>query len=90
VLHKGHRESGEGIWNKAFNLVFVGRTFQAIFQRNKTSLAFRLSFQRDFQELDSRRDETEEILGLLINLYAELVENRAFVEGVQRKNGLRL
>jgi hypothetical protein len=90
VLHSEHRESGEGIWKKAFNLAFVGRTFWAIFQRNKKSLAFSLSFQRDFQELDSRGDETEEILGLLINLYVELVESRPFVEGVQRKGGLRL
>ena len=90
MLHRGRRESGERILKKAFNLVFVGRTFQAIFQRNNKSLAFSLSFQRDFQELDLRGEETEEILGLLINLYVELVENRPFVERVQRKGGLRL
>jgi hypothetical protein len=68
MLHRGHRDSGRGIWNKVFNLVLVGRTFQAIFQRNKRSLALRFSFQRDFQLLDSIGEEMEENLGLLINL----------------------
>ena len=85
MLHRGQRDSEVGISNKAFNLVFVGRRFQAIFQRNNSSLAFSLSFQRDFQELDSRVEEIEVILGLLINLYVELVEKRPMEEGVQRK-----
>jgi hypothetical protein len=35
--------------------------------------------------LDLKGEETEMILGLLINLYAELVEKRPLEEEVQRK-----
>jgi hypothetical protein len=58
---------------------------QAIFKRNKISLALSLSFHRDFQELGSRGEEAKENLRLLINLYAELVVKRLLGEGVQRK-----
>ena len=68
MLHRRQKESRRGIWNKAFNLVLVGRTFQAIFQRNKRSPALRFSFQRDFQWLETKGEEVEVILGMLINL----------------------
>jgi hypothetical protein len=50
------------------NLAFVGRRSQAIFQRSKISLALRLSFHKDFQELESRGEEAEESLCLLRSL----------------------
>jgi hypothetical protein len=56
---------------------------QAIFQRKRISLALSFSFQRAFQQLGSRGEETEEVLGLLISLKAKLVENKPLEEGVQ-------
>jgi hypothetical protein len=50
------------------NLAFVGRRSQAIFQRSKISLALRLSFHKDFQELESRGEEAVESLWLFRSL----------------------
>jgi hypothetical protein len=73
-----------------FSLLLEGRMFYAIFQRNRVSLAFSFSFQRSFQDLDSKGDRLKEIMGELINLYAKLEENRPLEEGVQRKEEERL
>jgi hypothetical protein len=86
VLQRGQRDFDEGIWKIAFNLALEGRRSQAIFQRNKINLAFSLSFHKAFHELDLRGEITEVVLGLLMNIYAELVEKRQLVEGVQRKD----
>jgi hypothetical protein len=45
-----------------FSLVFVGRISQAIFQRKRISLAFNLSFHKDFQIFGSRGEREEEVL----------------------------
>jgi hypothetical protein len=45
-----------------FSLALVGRISQVIFQRKRMSLAFNLSFHKDFQNLGSRGEKVEEIL----------------------------
>jgi hypothetical protein len=87
TLQRGHREFFAGIWKMVFSLVLVGRRFQAIFQRNKMSLALSLSFHRAFQVLESKGEMVELVLILLINLWAELEEKQPSEEGVQRKAG---
>jgi hypothetical protein len=45
-----------------FNLVFVGRISQAILNRKRISLAFNLSFHKDFQKFGSIGEMEEEVL----------------------------
>jgi hypothetical protein len=68
VLQRGQRESEGGMEKMELNLAFVGRRSQAIFQRSKISLELRLSFHKDFQELESRGEEAEESLWLFRSL----------------------
>jgi hypothetical protein len=51
-----------------FNLALDGKMSQAIFQRNRTNLAFGFNFQRDFQVLVSRGEAAMESLLMQINL----------------------
>jgi hypothetical protein len=68
VLQRGHRESECDRWRMEFNLVFVGSISQAIFQRKRISLAFSLSFHKEFQKFGSKGEMEEEVLWLLISL----------------------
>jgi hypothetical protein len=68
VLQRRQRESEGGMEKMELNLAFVGRRSQAILQRSKISLELRLSFHKDFQDLESRGEEAEESLWLFRSL----------------------
>ena len=85
TLQRGQEDSKGEMGKMDFNLAFVGKISQAIFQRKRINLAFILSFQRDFQVLVAIEEMALETLLLLISLWAKFVEKLPSEEGVQRK-----
>jgi hypothetical protein len=62
-LHWGQIKSIGGMGKAAFNLILEGTISQAIFQRKSFSLSLSLSFQRSFQWLGVKGEETGKVGG---------------------------
>lgn len=67
-LQRGQRDSERGMEKTTFNLALERTLSHAIFQRKRLSLAFNLSFHKYFQVLDSRGEEADLVLVVLVNL----------------------